>query len=110
MAEHPEPDLSQIATQTYRFDIERFCAGAVSLHAGLDDEIDCWEVARRTEGEWDHVVLDAFLAEFGAPGTYRVIRYGDHYQEISYFEVEAERRWLVSRHAVRPEPVQDGES
>jgi hypothetical protein len=39
-----------------------------------------------------------------------VIRYGDHYQELSYFEVEAERRWLVSRHAVRPEPVQDGES
>jgi hypothetical protein len=36
MAEHPEPDLSQIATQTYRFDIERFCAGAVSLHAAGD--------------------------------------------------------------------------
>jgi hypothetical protein len=77
-----------------RFEIERW-APANPDAPGL--ELDRWEICDQTAGTWDHEVLATYLAEHGRMGTYRVIRYADHYTDVSVFDVYPETNWHLDR-------------
>jgi hypothetical protein len=77
-----------------RFEIERW-APANPDAPGL--ELDRWEICDQTAGTWDHEVLAQYLAEHGRRGVYRVLRYADHYTDVSVFEVYPETIWHLDR-------------
>jgi hypothetical protein len=91
MDEQSEQTVAAIETKTYRFDIERYEADNNGLGGGS------WRVLGSLTGSWDYEVLQRHLAECGAPGTYRVIRYAGSYTDMAEFEASGRTVWDIQR-------------